>query len=267
MNISPCIKKITTLAIGSLICLSALLFSNGCSEHHEDPCKALSATSADFSIMEYHGYAYPLNKLWKYYPSDTVSSLYIQFVAKDSTADSYEWHIGTGVYSKRSVSLSFPNTIVGQSVPITLILSKKPNLNCFPNNRGVDTLTKRVYFLDDCVSPLVKGKFNGYNTNAPKDTFSITIDLCKYNQFNIRGTNMTSLFRDRDCPTIFYSNAVIGYRELYFSSDGSLCGSSGIGGTAMIGPGKDQITVDYYYYPTIDLTTPVQRKFIGKRVN
>lgn len=260
----------TIVAVGvGLICLSLILFTAGCTKHQEDPCKALHATSADFSIMEYHGNIYPLSKLWKYYSSDTVSSLYIQFKAQDSLADSYEWHIGSGIYTKRSVSLYFPNSIVGQSVPITLILSKKPNQSCFPNDQGIDTLTKKVYFLDDCQSPLVGGKFIGYNTIAPKDTFSVTIELCKYGQFNTPGTYMTSLFRDRNCPKIFYSNSVVGYRELYFSSDGSLCESSGIGGNAMIGPGKDQITIDYYYYPNIDpnyKTEPVTRKFVGRRV-
>lgn len=249
-----------------MICLAVVLFMASCTKHQEDPCRALHATSADFSIMEYHGNIYPLNQLWKYYSSDTVSSLYIQFKANDSLADAYEWHIGSGIYTKRSVALYFPNSIVGQSVPITLILSKKTNQTCFPNDRGVDTLTKKVYFLDDCQSPLVGGKFIGYNTIAPKDTFSVTIELCKYNQFNTQGTYMTSLFRDRNCPKIFYSNSVVGYRELYFSSDGTLCESSGIGGNVMVGPGKDQITIDYSYYPTLDLTKTVQRKFIGKRV-
>lgn len=245
----------------------AIIFSlESCHKDEKvDPCKALHQTSADFTIMEDHSNIVEDDKRWKYYACDTVSSGYTRFTAKDSLADSYEWHIGAGVYNKRSVSLFFPSTLIGQSIPITLIVTKKPNLNCFPKDNGIDTLTKNVYFLDACVNSLIQGKFFGYNDIAPKDTFSVNFDLCKYNQFNLEGCNISNLFRDRECSYSFYYNFYLGYKELYFSSGGSLCGSSGIGGTARIGPSKDQITIDYNYNPDLALNKILKFKFIGRR--
>src|SRR5258708_1465081 len=95
------------------------------------PCAALHETSADFTMMEDFSYLPESDPYWPYYACDTAITKHIRFTAKDSTADSYEWHIGAGVYNTRKVILSFFNT-TEKNIPITLILRKKPNLNCFP---------------------------------------------------------------------------------------------------------------------------------------
>ncbi len=237
----------------------------GCHEPNEDPCKALHATSADFTIMEDDVVAKSLG--WHSYACDTVAGLSARFTAKDSSASSYSWQIGAGTYTTRSVKLFFPDYFLGQSVPITLILTKKPNTNCFPKDNGIDTVTKKVYFVDGCTNSLIKGTFLGYNATSPKDTFSVRIDLCKPNPYPYQtgtGSFINGLLTGCNL-FIGDTGNYLGYKELLFFSGGSICGSGGIYGMAIVGPNRDQITINYSYYTDLTTNTLVKQKFIGTR--
>ena len=248
----------------------AIIFSlESCHKDEKvDPCKALHQTSADFTIMEDHSNIVDVDKAWKYYSCDTVSSLYVRFTAKDSLADSYEWHIGAGIYNNRSVSLNFPTSLVGQSIPVMLILTKKPNSNCFPKDNGIDTITKKVYFVEGCTHSLIKGTFVGYNTLSPKDTFSVSIDLCKPSPYPFQ-TQTTGSFVNNILPgcKLFVSDNgnLYGYKELLFLSGGVVCNYGGINGIATIGPSKDEIIIDYSYYADVTTSNLTKKKFVGKR--
>ncbi len=117
-----------------------------------DPCFGLGEVSADFFIYEAidtgqgeftSPEAYDIRKIYwpiEYYDTDQVLTFGAYFEAKIEDADRYEWHIGSEIITSRSFyRQDFP---LGASIPVTLIVEKKPNLNCFPYDDGRDTLTR-----------------------------------------------------------------------------------------------------------------------------
>ncbi len=109
-------KQLSLVSLTALI--GAFVFSlEGCGDD-PNPCKGLKQTSADFTIMEDISYLRDLNPYWPYYACDTVIIKQIRFTAVDSTAATYEWHIGAGVYTKRKFVLNFFNA-TETVIPIT----------------------------------------------------------------------------------------------------------------------------------------------------
>ena len=87
-----------------------------------DPCYGKLPTNADFTMMEAFGNV-PILDGWDYYNTDTVSNSYVTFTAKDSTASTYLWRIGTDTFQRRSVTMQFPsNWITVFSVFLILIV-------------------------------------------------------------------------------------------------------------------------------------------------
>ncbi|MFY7861032.1 MAG: hypothetical protein ACOVP5_02305, partial [Chitinophagales bacterium] len=90
----------------------------------------------------------------------------------DSTIkwESIEWQIGSErIQNEPKVfRTGFPE---GASVPVTLIVRRTPDKSCFPNDDGVDTLTKFYKFTKS--QEALIGKFRGKFIDVPdmKDTF------------------------------------------------------------------------------------------------
>jgi hypothetical protein len=88
--------------------------------------------------------------------------------------DSLEWHIGSEIIKNETAiyRTDFPDN---SDIPITLIVWGKPNKQCFPNDNGIDTLTK-VYHFTSRKDRLI-GTFRGAFTDVPghKDTFEFRI--------------------------------------------------------------------------------------------
>jgi len=148
-----------------------------------DPCKGKTPTNANFKTMVYCGDTlvevdFAMNHVAMWY-----------FVAEDSTADEYLWEIGSETYTTRIVNLKgFPNEV---HIPIKLTVKRnKPNTKCFPDDKGIATLTKSIYshVWTDFVynyskqtTPInttlktVNGTFHGYKKSNPNDYFDVTI--------------------------------------------------------------------------------------------
>jgi len=105
-----------------------------------DPCSFAKEVSADFDILEISGQTG--SNFEKTTPTDTIfHNKSVRFIAKDSTA-TYTWYIGNEVLTDRAVVRYFDNALIGQNIPITLVVKKDPNLVCFPNDDGYDSITK-----------------------------------------------------------------------------------------------------------------------------
>jgi hypothetical protein len=115
--------------------LLVLVFDN-CKKKSDpiSPCKGLVSTNADFVIEQQVGD--------RWFVSDTVISgqfSYVRFTAKYD-ADSYVWKIGSETITTKTFTKTWlpENT----TIPVTLIIKKKPDTNCFPDDDGIDTVVR-----------------------------------------------------------------------------------------------------------------------------
>jgi hypothetical protein len=228
-----------------------------------DPCAELKPTSAAFVIEESNNNPRPWK--WDYYATDTVCTLFIRLNPMDSAAFFYEWQIGVGKYQKRNIEIQFPESVLGTSVPITLIMKKTPDLACFPKDDGVDTVKKYVHFLPITES-LVKGDFSGHYEDKPNEDFTITIDPHRYNPIR----NKYQLYINnllQGCGRFFAQQPeeFIGYRNMVFF-DGVNIDCQISAGIVRIASNKSEIWIEFYYTDTNDPKLPLKTKrFIGKR--
>jgi hypothetical protein len=248
-------KTILVMSFGFATGIS-LIFS--CDKKSEDPCKALHGTSADFTVEELVDLG--VGEKWSPYDTDTVCTRKVKFSAKDSLADSYEWHIGNGVYTNRSQTIIFPDILLNQALSIQLIVKKRVNQNCFPKDNGLDTVIRKILFVDNCKSK-INGSYVGYNEGQMGDTFNITLLTCQQDPHDSSfiGTYIFNLYKD--CGK--YISSTVGFKEINFGENTSSC--QAISGNAVLAD-KNTIIVNYSYFIPPNFEKTVSYKFIGKRI-
>ena len=77
---------------------------------------------------------------------DSLGNTYgikLTFVPVEKNAK-YTWKLGSEIITDRTFSRLFENAKGPQRIPVTLIVEKEPNRNCFPNDDGRDTVTKYI---------------------------------------------------------------------------------------------------------------------------
>lgn len=149
-------------------------------EMKELDCSCAKETNADFDIEEIAGYG-----LWYEKRSITDSSfkdINIIFTAKAENA-TYKWYIGNEILETKSVMRFFNSSLVGQTISITLVVQKKPNYICLPNDDGYDSITKTVVItnrnFDSSFSepnPTLEGVFRMKEENG-SDSIDISINM------------------------------------------------------------------------------------------
>lgn len=145
----------------------------------KDPCDCASEVSADFDILERHGFGGGNGPL---IVTDNVlgrSGKEVRFRAKEEEAE-YTWYIGTDVETDRETFKTFGLQWVGSTIPVTLVVEKEPNLVCFPNDDGYDSITKSFTIYDMCHEPyLLEGTFRMAEENSI-DSIDIDIEFKEY---------------------------------------------------------------------------------------
>ncbi len=141
-----------------------------------DPCFGKTdAVSADFDTETRDIFHLPSVRIIK---SDTFfAPARIYFVAKDSTADSYQWKVGSDArdFIEKEFYLDFDcPDILYQNLNIQLISERLIDTNCTTIEKLQDTVTKSIYFVTEKESPIF-GEFRGYLTNDPTRLFNIKI--------------------------------------------------------------------------------------------
>lgn len=71
----------------------------------------------------------------------------VKFTAIEENAI-YKWYIGSEVISTKSFIRLFDESLNGQTVQVSLVVKKKPNSICFPDDDGYDSITKSVTFIN-----------------------------------------------------------------------------------------------------------------------
>ena len=257
-------RQITFLSLLAL--LGAFVFSLvGCGDN-PNPCKNLKPVSADFKFQV--GF-YDLDSLVTV--EDTVYMNKVYFIAKEENAN-YLWTVGDYISNptKKDFFLIFnqPQGLIKTKLNVT----KEPNKACFPNDDGIDSLTRRLFVADPKVQKAgFEGTFTGFNADTPSDVFSISIK----NFGDTPNTELSFGMRLYNLPKgcggpVFTSkepNIAVGdytHKVFYiynnFVNDGPCSLFTGLG---RVTKNNSVIEVDYTMYDTNRKL--IKRKFVGIR--
>jgi len=259
-------------------------------------CDCAKEVSADFLMGEMYGnqfiqldtIAMPIN-----YSNgnpqnfDYTNTVQVYFSAKNKKADSYEWQVGNNLISQTEsdFSLYFDDTI--GSISVRLIVRSKPNSICFPSDDGVDTIIKTLTIKNKSPHPIV-GKYYGYNTNDPLNTFTIEIDTASISTPTNLGSPYSCGFFVKNLPNgnnslmsiagklgsttnSFYisGNEYQPYNSNIIIQEGTH-GNFEQSSHGIVYPKENKIVIDYYSSPVINqftLGSPYpKRRFIGKKI-
>lgn len=153
------------------ILLSIIFISAKCRRDNDlpyDPCKDKLAFKADFTIEEKIGDTSVVT-------NKALAPGYVFFKAKGEY-DSVRWFIG----GSQNTSTRLNHVLYFQQaegdVEVTMIGYRKPNTQCFPNDKAVDTLKKTITIVNRDQKATIVGRYLGYNTNNPSDTFSVYVN-------------------------------------------------------------------------------------------
>lgn len=288
------------IGIIASVFLAVLLVVFGCKKIEQPflgsnlDCSCAKEVNAEFKMGEKFGeqfieldtIAMPIN----YFDGNPanfgyINTVYVYFSANTDNAISYEWQVGSNSISQttKDFGLYFTDTI--GTIPVRLIVRAKPNLMCFPDDDGIDTIVKYLTIRNVLPDPL-KGKYYGYNTNDPSNYFTIEIDtarvpgtsptgffvgLCMKNLPNGNqnwvpvgddlGSTTRCFVRAGGLGQPYTGNFVV-YDEDYFFFEKSTVG--------LYDPSTNKITIHYYSAPVIGpltLGTPFpKRTFIGTKI-
>jgi hypothetical protein len=141
-----------------------------------DACYGKKSTSAAFTIEERVGE--------RYFETDTIGGdNLVRFTATEE-ADSYTWYLGSEVIKEKSFTrLDFPKN---SNLKVKLVVNRTPNTACFPNDKGVDSLTRPFYVWPPMFNyrpqPVTLGKYfpifgtyNGSLKSNPSLVFNTTL--------------------------------------------------------------------------------------------
>ena len=171
--------KLSYLAI-VLLLLSCKKEQPVINEVAADPCVNTKYVGADFLIEEMTS-TFP--NLSNYTDTDTIFyNKSVRFTALEENAK-YTWYIGSEVLNDKQVIRYFDQSLSYTTQTISLVVKKKPNKLCLPDDDGYDSVSKPLYIShlpiwnspDAIVGPL-EGDFRVKSTHLV-DSFDVHIDV------------------------------------------------------------------------------------------
>ncbi len=169
----------TQYAILALICASFFTLSScKCDDpadpacRNYDPCYELEATSAEFEILELTDWGDTLET-----PTGRIAhGKSLLLIASQEGLEEYLWKIGSDTTLRRGKEVCVSFWQPYGDIPITLMVKKIPDLACFPNDDGKDTIQKVIKVVSSTDLP-IWGVYKGYNQDQPDHLFEIEIRL------------------------------------------------------------------------------------------
>lgn len=251
------------ITIFSLILFSIITISTACRKKQDNPCKGLIMPSGQFVMKELVGDTA--------FTADTVfRDNYVQFQALENY-ESVAWKLGSDPrdWSSPEFSLSFINAV--GTIPISFKGMKTPNIFCFPNDNGRYTSNKNLTMVEQVKKPLVTisplaGRYKGYFTNNPSDTFTTRIDYFDSTKYEVAVTGSKNFYWLSNMPKGYVSLLGWSYPELKNGQPvemGYKCFVFGSGSSIVQGRGwlsNDSLYISYGN----DLVG--RKKFIGKKL-
>ncbi|MEY2923045.1 MAG: hypothetical protein RLZZ493_1982 [Bacteroidota bacterium] len=188
-------------------------------------CGCAEETSADFFMEEM---TEANINFARYTDTDTIyANKNVRFTAKVEGAE-YTWYIGADVLTTSTVNRFFSTALIGQTLPITLVVRKNPNSICFPNDDGYDSITKYLTIVErNIYNNNTISRLEGlYKMKSPllSDSTIITVEIYYQNGSNqfLKIYNYDG--QESNC-SIGSSNVENNYRQLWtFGGTGTMQG-------------------------------------------
>lgn len=239
----------------------AIFFIGSCKDDdiNLDPCEleGVVPVSAAFTTSNETGWQDSTRR----FVADTFLNYSIIIFTAEQEAASYQWKVGSDprVFDSKEFTLTFTG-IIG-TIDVQLIIENTPNLDCFPNDDGRDTLNKQIHLVEKMDSPML-GIYKGVVSSAPNDTFNIDIHTFPpYNETNNINNFPNGCNRDEEERIDFF----LGYRYIMFGYPGNYveCPKPQGWGTLDL---NGIVTLEYSLWNT-NIQQHVSDTFIGKKIN
>jgi hypothetical protein len=233
-------------------------------KHDNHPCEGLEKPNGAFVIKEMIGDTA--------FVTDTIfRDNYAQFQA-GTLYENVNWKLGSDprTFTQQEFTLSFFNTI--GTLPVVFTGRKTPNTICFPGDNGSYSTTQNLTIVEQLdkpnvtISPLV-GRYKGYFTDNPSDTFTTRIEYFDSTKYDIALTGSKNFYWLSNIPKGFQgtTSAAFVYPELKQGLSvemGYKCLVFGTGSSNVQGKGwlsHDTLFINY------GNAINSRKKFIGKK--
>lgn len=172
-----------------------------------DPCYGEHPVTADFKMYDDIFTGGPFAGTW--YEDSVLFKGNIKFEAFEDSAY-YKWYLGQEVlegYGDSIVTKGISNLDPG-TYDAALVVEKAPNLMCFPDDDGRDSIYKTFTIVDRC-DLLVINKYKGVFNSAPEDSLVIEFyfmnpntkepdcDSYELGGINLKGENDTTFISNQ----------------------------------------------------------------------
>jgi hypothetical protein len=237
-----------------------------------NPCETQQATSAAFTIKEATIQDINSPNL-KDFLMDTdscyMSSIFFEATQQD--ADSFIWQVGSEIeprYGKR-INVVFPDNLRGTTFNVRLIVKRKPNTRCFPNDDGIDTVTRKFYFVRFNEPLSWEGTYYGSDDDKPDSLYTIVLGH-SYNTAEEEDIlKVYGIPREtKDTINEWVSGSLITYKNVWFQRkeiNRFVFGPKIVRGVFKIG-NNYEIRQEHYSKPN-GVLTKKSRVFIGNKIN
>ncbi len=148
-----------------------------------DPCYELTEVSADFEMREYIGRSGDIVWDLSVTTGKVLNRNALVLTGLDSGDVSHQWIIGTDPRVRSGIKEVVTFGGFTGAIEITHIVSGNPRQNCFPDDDGVDTVTKVVEIVSFEESMPYFGTYEGVNLHQPRHPFSIEIYYVESNMY------------------------------------------------------------------------------------
>jgi hypothetical protein len=233
-----------------------------------NPCLDAAATSANFTIKE-ATYLDIIDPRLADFLMDTdscyFSSIYFEAVQQD--ADSFIWQVGSEVEPRygKQVNVTFPDNLRGSTFNVRLIVKRKPNTQCFPNDDGIDTVMRKFYFVRFNEPLSWEGTYYGSDDDKPDSLYTIVLGH-SYNES--KEEDILKVFGSprgcKDTINEWISARTITYRNIGFERIGLNCNGKTVLGVFKNG---NQYNIRHQVKSmNNNIFTRTKRTFIGIKV-
>ncbi len=239
-----------------------------------DPCLNETEVKADFGMMNITG---TFLNFYDFTPDVAFTRNYITFRAMPQDPDAtYTWYLGTEVLTGSQFQRDFSPTIATgeNNIPITMVIRKTPNKECYPNDDGYDSIVKYIKLVDDKCDFLTNGDFKVL-FDGKSDSSIVSIRNWDYRRPGDYtpdcddGTNIIGFDRNSRSDTLWGNSAgsTAGLQtnsNLIFNPTGSTINAC-YNGSFKINPDTWRVNAEYFIFRADGSSD--KYKFKGRKIN
>mgnify|MGYP003635969846 CR=1 FL=1 len=167
------------LKLISLIVVSGFVLLGACKKCEDpknpecpnyNPCVGKELSSARFKMLE--GFDYRGQHYWE----DSIFMGYQIYFNSELNEEQFEhtWYVGADVFhSQNALSMRFDNVPRPADIDITHVINYEPNLTCFPDDDGYDSIVQTVHLIKRWDELATYGTFRGVIDNQ-LDSFEMS---------------------------------------------------------------------------------------------